>query len=588
MKPVDLIRGFVEIAVAAQRKRTQAEFFESVRLGLMQMGLTSTLVEVEGDRFRFAPFARPLTKVGAEMREQLPGWQPLSRMPIDVVHAAGVLVEDLPEFLAQLSGAPQASLEGRVPQRAIVAAIPVVGAQTYVLSCSGEDLDNAVAGAFGLLARQLAASVQTMRHVEELTAVAMENARLYDEQRARAEEMALLNDVARQLAGSLDLKTLLQLGGEALHRILGGERWFLMLPDEQAKALRFHAMSPVQEDLFAVSVPFDQPATAVRAYLERRPVQFNTPMLAGMPEFSRRMVERFGHNTTLAVPLIARDEVLGVAVLLDRKERTFTRAEMDRALAVAGQLGLALLSARLYEDLRKSYAELAQAQKELVHRERMAALGELSASIAHEVRNPLGVIFNSVGSLKRILKPEGDAALLLGIIGEEAERLNGMVGDLLDYSRPLQPALQPVPLEPLVEEALEAARKQVGAAAEPVKARLRIDSDVATVRADPRLLRQALVNLFLNAHQAMPRGGQLNIRASAHEGAVEIAIGDSGPGIPAEEREKVFQPFYTTKATGTGLGLAVVKRIIEGHGGTVSAGQTKDGAEFTMRLPLSR
>ena len=259
---------------------------------------------------------------------------------------------------------------------------------------------------------------------------------------------------------------------------------------------------------------------------------------------------------------------------------------MDRALAVAGQLALALLSSRLYEDLRTSYAELARAQKELIDRERLAALGELSASIAHEVRNPLGVIFNSVGSLRRILKAEGDVALLLDIVGEEADRLNRMVGDLLDYSRPVQPALQPVPLRPLLEEALSAARKQMGAAADQVRARLQVSGDATTVRADERLLRQALVNLFLNAYQAMPRGGQLEVQAALANGAAEIIINDTGPGIPAEIADRVFLPFFTTKATGTGLGLAVVKRIVEGHGGAIRLGSTSAGAEFRLRLPL--
>src|SRR6185436_17026701 len=150
-------------------------------------------------------------------------------------------------------------------------------------------------------------------------------------------------------------------------------------------------------------------------------------------------------RTRLAVPLLARDEVLGVALLLDEHARSFTRAEMDRALAVAGQLALAMLSARLYEALRSSYAELERAQRDLIDRERLAAHGELSASIAHEVRNPLGVIFNSVGTLRRLLKPQGDVSLLLDIVGEEADRLNRMVGDLLDYSRPVRPALEPLP-----------------------------------------------------------------------------------------------------------------------------------------------
>ncbi len=435
-----------------------------------------------------------------------------------------------------------------------------------------------------------AQDIRLATHAAQLIAAAVENARLYDEQRARAEEMALLNDVARRLAGSLELRPLLELGGETLQRLLDGDLWFVLLPDAEAKGLRFRALPAGHADLAAMVLRLDSPSTAALAFKERRVVQVRDPLSSpGMA--SPELAARFGNRTTLAVPLIARDECLGVAVILGRnRTRIYTQAEMDRALAVAGQLALAILSARLYEDLRGSYAELARAQKELIDRERLAALGELSASIAHEVRNPLGVIFNSVGSLRRLLKPGGDVALLLDIVGEEADRLNRMVGDLLDYSRPVQPALQPVPLRPLLEEALAAARQQLGPPAEPVKVDLSVAPEVETVRADARLLRQVLINLFLNAYQAMPRGGHLEVRARLAElegrPAAEVVMNDTGPGIPADVGPRVFLPFFTTKATGTGLGLAVVKRIVEGHGGAIELGRPPVGAEFRLRLPL--
>jgi signal transduction histidine kinase len=200
------------------------------------------------------------------------------------------------------------------------------------------------------------------------------------------------------------------------------------------------------------------------------------------------------------------------------------------------------------------------------------------------------VIFNSVGSLRRMLKPQGDAALLLDIVGEEADRLNRMVADLLNYARPVQPALQPVPLRPLFEEAIASARQQAGTSAESVAASIRVADDAATVRADARLLRQALVNLFLNAFQSMPQSGRLEVRAAqaVSEGQLfaEIAIQDTGTGIPADVADKIFQPFFTTKATGTGLGLALVRRIMEGHGGSIVLSRLGPGAEFKLRLPL--
>ena len=436
-----------------------------------------------------------------------------------------------------------------------------------------------------------AQDVRLATHAAQLIAPALENARLYTEQRRRAEEMAALNDVARQLAGSFDLERLLELGGETVRRILDGDLWFAMLPDRQAGGLRLHGLKPEHADLSGVLMRFEEDTVAARAFRERRPVQFNDPKLTGLAASSVMLAERLGTLTTLGIPLLARDEVLGVVIILDRRRsRSFSAAEMERAQAVAGQLGLAVLSARLYEDLRGSYAELARAQKELVDRERLAALEELSASIAHEVRNPLGVIFNAVGSLRRLLKPQGDVALLIDIVGEEADRLNRMVGDLLDYSRPVLPALEPLPLQPLLEEALLAARQQIGPTAEGVSDLLTLGAGAETLRADGRLLRQALINLFLNAYQAMPRSGTLAVRASrAERGGValaEIEIQDTGGGVPLEVRQKIFEPFFTTKAMGTGLGLAVVRRILEGHGGTIELASAEGGARFLLRLPL--
>jgi signal transduction histidine kinase len=117
-----------------------------------------------------------------------------------------------------------------------------------------------------------------------------------------------------------------------------------------------------------------------------------------------------------------------------------------------------------------------------------------------------------------------------------------------------------------------------------------VAEDAATVRADARLLRQALVNLFLNAYQAMPRAGRLDVRAARAmvDGRpyAEIVVKDTGAGIASDILDKIFQPFFTTKATGTGLGLAVVRRILEGHGGSIELGRVNTGAEFRLRLPL--
>jgi two-component system, NtrC family, sensor histidine kinase HydH len=398
--------------------------------------------------------------------------------------------------------------------------------------------------------------------------------------------------VSRSFAGALEIKPLLSAAGEALRKLVDATNWFVMLLErtgtDAVQVLRTAACSPEHEEFMrGVELRLDEPSLSAEAVLRRRAIQAQEPELSRVA--SRRLVERLRQRSVLIVPLIARDEVLGVVALDDvERARVFTEAEMGRTTAVCQQIALALLSARLYQDLRESYAELARTQAELIERERLAALGEMAASVAHEVRNPLGVMFNSIGSLRRLLQPSGDVRLLLNIVGEEADRLNRMVGDLLDYSRPLRPSLQPVLLHPVLEEAIASARRP--GEEDSVDVRLHIEPGLPPVSADARLLRQALVNLVTNSFQAMPHGGVLTVTAarvvSDARPQARIAIHDSGVGIPPDARGKVFLPFFTTKPTGTGLGLAVVKRIVEGHGGRVQLADCERGAEFHLILPL--
>ena len=275
-------------------------------------------------------------------------------------------------------------------------------------------------------------------------------------------------------------------------------------------------------------------------------------------------------------------------------------------LAALGMSGLLLAAAlgerrraqekatRLNHELRLSLEELATTQQELVRRERLAALGELSASIAHEVRNPLGAIANSVSALIHLgtLERNSTAWGLLRIMGEEVSRLDHLINELLDFARPLEPRLLPQSLGSVVDGALEAAVRSVPGAAS-VQVKRSAEPELPDVPVDAQLLHLALGNLFNNALQAMPRGGTLHVELGqeVHEGrpVARVAITDSGPGISPEGLARLFQPFYTTKASGTGLGLAIVRRIVEAHQGEVRVLSTVgQGTTFLVLLPLPR
>ena len=251
--------------------------------------------------------------------------------------------------------------------------------------------------------------------------------------------------------------------------------------------------------------------------------------------------------------------------------------------------------ARLYDETRRllrvsveAYDELARAQAELVRHERLAALGELAAVMAHEVRNPLGVIFNSLSTLRRLLRPTGDSEMLLSMVEEEAERLNRIVADLLDFVRPYELTKKPIDIEPVVEAAVAEALKSLPLATARVVTEC--EPQLPPFPADAHLLKQAVVNLVVNAVQAMPKGGTVTVRSSLVPRAdgpwLQVEVRDEGPGLSPRAAEKMFQPFFTTKATGTGLGLAVVKRIVESHNGEVEVCPNPEkGATFALRIP---
>lgn len=228
--------------------------------------------------------------------------------------------------------------------------------------------------------------------------------------------------------------------------------------------------------------------------------------------------------------------------------------------------------------------ELAAAQATLVQRERLAAIGEMSAVVAHEVRNPVAIVLNAATSMRK--RPD-DREALLRIIEDEAGRLTRMVTDLLDFARPAKLQLGEECFMTIVESALDTVRR-----ASPdteLDVDLIVPVDMPPLECDVRLIRQAIINLVTNALQAQGRHGPVQVSASVDEdaGQVRLTVSDDGEGVAPDIRDRIFRPFFTTRATGTGLGLAVVQRFVEAHGGTLTQHDTPGGgATFEVRLPL--
>ena len=244
-------------------------------------------------------------------------------------------------------------------------------------------------------------------------------------------------------------------------------------------------------------------------------------------------------------------------------------------------------------ELRGAYDDLRAKQHRLVRKQQLAAVGELSAVIAHEVRNPLAVIKNAVSGLRRSTLAPPDRQTLLSILDEETSRLNRLMHDLLAYARPVLPQAHELEVKELVQRAVERA---MGAAADAARG-IEVVYDLQGpehVFGDSELLRHALVNVLENAIQAMPRGGTLTVSSRAaelDEGRPGVAIGfrDTGEGMDAIVAEKARDPFFTTRPAGTGLGLAIVERVVRNHAGTVRIeSEQGEGTEVILSLPGER
>lgn len=236
------------------------------------------------------------------------------------------------------------------------------------------------------------------------------------------------------------------------------------------------------------------------------------------------------------------------------------------------------------KSLSKSHKELRARQDELVRKEQLAAIGELSAVIAHEVRNPLAIMSNAVATLRRSNVDAEARETLLGILSEEGARLNQLVGDLLHYAKPLAVQRQSINLFELITKAVKTVEDKPN-----VLLRVSHAERVPRVGGDPLLLRQAFDNLVNNAVQAMANGGTLTVEIDAAKGeelGAELIIRDTGEGMDTVVRSRALDPFFTTRPSGTGLGLAIVARVIDAHGGTLTIRSERGaGTEVRVYLP---
>ena len=237
------------------------------------------------------------------------------------------------------------------------------------------------------------------------------------------------------------------------------------------------------------------------------------------------------------------------------------------------------------QELEATTRQLQESFEQVKRADRLSAVGQLAASLAHEIRNPLGSIEGATNIIRSPATSEEIREGSLTIIQKECQRLNRLLTNLLDFARPRQPEFRSVDVPRLIDSifALVGPNAQL----QRVMLKKTIVHAPALLESDPEQLKQVLLNLVINAIQAMPGGGKIEITVDQHDGGVVISVKDQGAGIDPEHLDRIFDPFFTTKEAGTGLGLSVAHQVITQHGGLIKAERNPDrGMTFSISLPV--
>ena len=437
-------------------------------------------------------------------------------------------------------------------------------------------------------------SEEELRFLETLghqIGLAVERARHREAERRRNQEARAMAAINRAIGGSLDPEAILGAVGNTAKEILGADRVVILL-GSGARELRVAHLAGLPHPELVEGQVLD--LLAMGSGLQAQALDQQSTFTVGDwmhdPRANRELARRWQAGAGVGAPLAAHGRTLGLLVVTTSAPRRWTAEEVDLAQALAAQASIALDNARLYEEARKAYQELKDAQQRIMRTEKMAVLGTFASGLAHEVRNPLNSIGLQLSILeRRIGRVEAgigrEMTGLTRIIHEEVQRLDNLVGDFLLFSRTDRLQYRPADLGALADEVVQLLEPEAKALGITVR-RSAIGEPAPGLQMDTEKMKQVVINLVRNSFEAMPGGGEVTVESGVVDGQARLVVRDTGPGLP--EGVDVFQLFVTTKPKGTGLGLSIVQQIVLQHGGEIAAAsEAGKGAAFTISLPLT-
>lgn len=420
--------------------------------------------------------------------------------------------------------------------------------------------------------RELSARVDAMLRIR----------RMERELRQRNQELATLNAINQSVASSLDLDQILANAMQGIGQIASVEAGFLFLIDPQSgeQVVSQHFARDAASGTGAIVAHHDIADYVIKS---RQPLLVDD--VPGDPRFSHSPSSVV--RSALCVPLVVKGQVVGAIQVVNDLGGQFNKEDRALFLSIAASVAAAIENAGLYSELADFARELERSQAQLIQAEKMAAVGRLAASIAHEINNPLQAIHNSLHLTLRPTLSEEKRTRYLAMAQEEVERLIDIVRRLLEFYRPSRGRETLADVNRVIENVLALANKRLQHGHVSVETHL--VPDLPLLRVVPDQLAQVFLNIVINAVEAMPDGGHLTISTTESDDGewARITFADNGPGMDEETVANIFEPFFTTKSTGTGLGLAISYGIIERHGGRIEVNSVPGiGSTFVVSLSV--
>jgi PAS domain S-box-containing protein len=410
--------------------------------------------------------------------------------------------------------------------------------------------------------------------------------------------LASINAISTTISSTLDLNEVLNTTIDKICEIVGSDCVRIYLLDKQRGILNLASHRGLATEF--IEMDHVRSRKVGDGFLGRTvltgKIHLVDNLLPSEDQYVKFLVKQ-GFKSTIYIPLVSKGEPVGVMSVCSITPFKFSPDDAEFLTSIGNQIGLAVHNANLYENIKKAYEELKEAQEQVIRSEKLASLGKLAATIAHEINNPLSAVLTYIRLMMKLIARDrfsveriGDISRYLSTMESETSRCGEIVNNLLAFSRQSKTAIETHDIKEIIEMSLALIAHELEL--EEIKIVKEIEPNLPNVQCDSKQIQQVLLNLMYNASEAMEKGGTLTVtvKRSERHGYLDVVISDTGCGISKENLTNIFEPFFTTKqeGKGVGLGLSIAYGIIARHNGSIEVkSELKKGSSFKVVLPIS-